>query len=199
MRRRRPNALTAERMSESWSRETLTEYKCLLGTRHVPGGMVMLSARQVPCVIVVRADERVHSFHRATPPHGIELVLVVKRPAFSYDACVQVMFMAYHSEVLQKERDMHRRSRLASPSSAGGDKSRGTESNVDGVRRAGGREHRFAAMAEAALAQVRSSPSLSTHRARRWFPNRNAWRQCLLLHLPRLSMVALTPNSLSGT
>lgn len=63
--------------------------------------------------------------------------------------------MAYHSEVLQKERDMHRKSRLTSPSSAEGNKSRRNESDMDGLRRAGGREHRFAAMAEAALAQVR--------------------------------------------
>lgn len=89
--------------------------------------------------------------------HGIDLVVGRRETGvFSCAAYPQVVFMAYHSEVLQKERDMFRKSRLASPSSAGGDKQRGEESDIDGVRRAGGREHRFAAMAEAALAQVRS-------------------------------------------
>lgn len=66
--------------------------------------------------------------------------------------------MAYHSEVLQKERDMLRKHRLSSPRSAERHGLEGEESgnNASGVRRAGGGSHRFTAMAEAALAQVRS-------------------------------------------
>lgn len=64
--------------------------------------------------------------------------------------------MAYHSEVLQKERDMLRKSRLSSPTSPEREqKEQGNESDSSGVRRAGGGSHRFTAMAEAALAQVR--------------------------------------------
>lgn len=66
--------------------------------------------------------------------------------------------MAYHSEVLEKERDMLRKHRLLSPQSSGRHRLEGEESgsNAGGVRRAGGGSHRFTAMAEAALAQVRS-------------------------------------------
>lgn len=69
----------------------------------------------------------------------------------------QVMFMAYHSEVLQQERDRRRRSHLlstvsgtleAAAQSIGGD--------TAGVRRAGGGGHVYTAMAEAALAQVKN-------------------------------------------
>lgn len=60
--------------------------------------------------------------------------------------------MAYHSEVLQQERDLHRKSHL-SPSSE--IESQGAEAETLGLRRAGGGGHPlFTAMAEAALAQV---------------------------------------------
>lgn len=71
--------------------------------------------------------------------------------------CSQVMFMAYHSEVLQKEREMLRKNRLSSPRGAGEETAQGQEesdSNSNGMRRAGGGSHRFSVMAEAALAQV---------------------------------------------
>lgn len=113
--------------------------------------------------------------------------------------------MAYHSEVLQKERDMHRRSRLASPSSAGGEKSRGRGSDIDDVRRAGGREHRFAAMAEAALAQVTKVPelvtlclSLSTRYGPPVVPESHYLATVPPTLAPWRSMVVLTPNSSSG-
>lgn len=64
------------------------------------------------------------------------------------------MFLAYHSEVLQKERDMLRKSRLSSPTNAERERDQGDETDSGGVRRAGGGSHRFTAMAEAALAQV---------------------------------------------
>lgn len=63
--------------------------------------------------------------------------------------------MAYHSEVLQKERDMLRKNRLSSPRSAEVEKLQ-EESDSSGIRRAGGGSHRFSVMAEAALAQVRN-------------------------------------------
>lgn len=60
--------------------------------------------------------------------------------------------MAYHSEVLQKERDLQRRIHL-SPAAV---KSEGVKEDVTiGLRQAGGGGHPlFTAMAEAALAQV---------------------------------------------
>ena len=64
--------------------------------------------------------------------------------------------MAYHSEVLQKERDMLRKDRLSSPrNGAQAEKPQGERDGDSGVRRAGGGSHRFSVMAEAALAQVR--------------------------------------------
>lgn len=62
--------------------------------------------------------------------------------------------MAYHSEVLQKERDMLRKNRLSSTTSAQGEKLLEERSDSSGARRAGGGSHRFSVMAEAALAQV---------------------------------------------
>lgn len=60
--------------------------------------------------------------------------------------------MAYHSEVLQQERDLLRRTHLLPPSETFAESGeRGTTS----LRRAGGSGHPlFTAMAEAALAQV---------------------------------------------
>lgn len=66
----------------------------------------------------------------------------------------QVVFMAYHSEVLQRERDVLRKSHL-SPSSAVEEETPGGDEPSLGLRRAGGGGHPlFTAMAEAALAQV---------------------------------------------
>lgn len=66
---------------------------------------------------------------------------------------LQVMFMAYHSEVLQKERDLRRRTHL-SPLS--GKSTETAEDGAAGLRRAGGDgQSPFTAMAEAALAQAR--------------------------------------------
>lgn len=62
--------------------------------------------------------------------------------------------MAYHSEVLQRERDMLRKNRLASPRSAEAEQRQEDNSGSSGARRAGGGSHRFSVMAEAALAQV---------------------------------------------
>lgn len=68
-------------------------------------------------------------------------------------ASLQVMFMAYHSEVLQKERDLRRRTHL-SPSS--GKSAEVAEDGTPALRRAGGDgQSPFTAMAEAALAQAR--------------------------------------------
>ncbi|CAM9627423.1 unnamed protein product, partial [Laminaria digitata] len=65
-----------------------------------------------------------------------------------------VMFMAYHSEVLQRERDLLRKSHL-SPAAGLGKELQGLEGETVGLRRAGGGGHPlFTAMAEAALAQV---------------------------------------------
>lgn len=68
---------------------------------------------------------------------------------------MQVMFMAYHSEVLQQERDRRRRSHLL-PTVSGTLEAAAQSSVGDnaGVRRAGGGGHVYTAMAEAALAQV---------------------------------------------
>lgn len=64
------------------------------------------------------------------------------------------MFMAYHSEVLQRERDLLRKSHL-SPSVGLRKELQGVEGETAGLRRAGGGGHPlFTAMAEAALAQV---------------------------------------------
>lgn len=68
--------------------------------------------------------------------------------------------MAYHSEVLQKERDMLRRNRLSSPRSAEMESLQEEESESGGMRRAGGGSHRFSVMAEAALAQARTCSSI---------------------------------------
>lgn len=68
--------------------------------------------------------------------------------------------MAYHSEVLQKERDMLRRNRLSSPRSAEMESLQGKEGDSSGARRAGGGSHRFSVMAEAALAQVKKQRQL---------------------------------------
>ena len=63
--------------------------------------------------------------------------------------------MAYHSEVLQRERDLLRKSQL-SPSAGLGKELQGLEGEPVGLRRAGGGGHPlFTPMAEAALAQVR--------------------------------------------
>lgn len=63
--------------------------------------------------------------------------------------------MAYHSEVLQRERDLLRKSHL-SPAAGLGKELQGLEGETVGLRRAGGGGHPlFTAMAEAALAQVR--------------------------------------------
>lgn len=72
-------------------------------------------------------------------------------------AGVQVMFMAYHSEVLQRERDLRKRSAL-SPHSTQSTQDGVREDNQEGgLRQAGGGGHPlFTAMAEAALAQVGS-------------------------------------------
>lgn len=68
--------------------------------------------------------------------------------------------MAYHSEVLQKERDTLRRNRLSSPTSAELNKLQEEKGDSSGARRAGGGSHRFSVMAEAALAQVRKQRPL---------------------------------------
>lgn len=71
-------------------------------------------------------------------------------------AYMQVMFMAYHSEVLQRERDLHRKSCL-SPLCVVEKDVQEAQGETLGIRRAGGGGHPlFTAMAEAALAQVRS-------------------------------------------
>eukprot|EP00903_Cladosiphon_okamuranus_P013168 g12281.t1 len=72
------------------------------------------------------------------------------------DAVGEVMFMAYHSEVLQNERDMLRRNGLSSPRSAEVGKLQRKKGDSGGVRRAGGGSHRFSVMAEAALAQAQA-------------------------------------------
>lgn len=73
----------------------------------------------------------------------------------THDPRAQVMFMAYHSEVLQRERDAYRKSSL-SPTSPLGKATQEVEGDeILGLRRAGGGGHPlFTAMAEAALAQV---------------------------------------------
>lgn len=69
--------------------------------------------------------------------------------------------MAYHSEVLQKEREVLRKNRLSSPRGAGEETAQGEEDgDSNGMRRAGGGSHRFSVMAEAALAQVNRSHPL---------------------------------------
>ena len=72
--------------------------------------------------------------------------------------------MAYHSEVLQRERDLRKRNGLSPHGTQEGTQQGEGESSGDGdgdgagmVRRAGGGGHPlFTAMAEAALAQVGS-------------------------------------------
>lgn len=77
----------------------------------------------------------------------------------------QVMFMAYHSEVLQRERDLRKRSAL-SPHSI--QSTQDEDSQEGGLRQAGGGGHPlFTAMAEAALAQVG--------------PDRSSWRSSIPL------------------
>lgn len=66
--------------------------------------------------------------------------------------------MAYHSEVLQQERDRRRRSHLL-PTGNGGTleaNAQDSEGEDVGLRRAGGAGHIYTAMAEAALAQVKN-------------------------------------------
>lgn len=77
--------------------------------------------------------------------------------------------MAYHSEVLQKERDMLRRNRLSSPRSAEMESLRGEKGDSSGARRAGGGSHRFSVMAEAALAQVKKQSPFC------WEPRKILW------------------------
>ena len=98
--------------------------------------------------------------------------------------CPQVMFLAYHSEVLQKERDMVRRNRLSSssPRGPGEETTQGEESDNNGMRRAGGGSHRFSVMAEAALAQVnRSHPGAHcAHSLFVWSPA-TGWWLCVII------------------
>lgn len=90
----------------------------------------------------------------------VALIFHVKISVFWCRSWPQVMFMAYHSEVLQKERDMLRRSRLSSPRSPQVEQLREEKGDGSGARRAGGGSHRFSVMAEAALAQVREQRPL---------------------------------------
>lgn len=72
--------------------------------------------------------------------------------------------MAYHSEVLQQERDARRRSHLLP--TVGGTleaAAQGIVGDNAGVRRAGGGGHVYTAMAEAALAQVTNGDFYTIH------------------------------------